>query len=185
MMKLPHIKLAAMALVISTALLFGLTPAAFAVQNGDAQLSGTNATLVTMDSKAKSAVDISKAKVSKISNQKYTGKAIKPIPKVKYKGKALKNGRDFTLSYKSNKKAGTAKVIIKGKGNFAGKKTVTFAIKKSSANKKNSSSGTVYVTNTGLKYHRGSCRWLYASKIPMSKKEAVAEGYEPCKVCRP
>ena len=44
---------------------------------------------------------------------------------------------------------------------------------------------TVYITNTGAKYHRGSCKWLYASKIPISRSEAIAEGYTACKVCRP
>jgi micrococcal nuclease len=43
---------------------------------------------------------------------------------------------------------------------------------------------TVYVTRTGKKYHRGSCRYLRASKIPISLNEAK-ERYEPCPVCRP
>src|SRR5688572_23265805 len=43
---------------------------------------------------------------------------------------------------------------------------------------------TVYVTRTGEKYHRGSCRYLSRSKIPISLADAK-RGYEPCKVCRP
>jgi len=38
---------------------------------------------------------------------------------------------------------------------------------------------TVYVTRTGPKYHRGSCRYLRKSKIPMPLKEAAA-GYGAC-----
>jgi hypothetical protein len=43
---------------------------------------------------------------------------------------------------------------------------------------------TVYVTRTGAKYHRGSCRYLSRSKIPMALSEAV-KSYAPCSVCRP
>lgn len=44
---------------------------------------------------------------------------------------------------------------------------------------------TVYITRTGSKYHRGSCRYLRQSKIPISKADAIANGYEPCQVCNP
>lgn len=44
---------------------------------------------------------------------------------------------------------------------------------------------TVYVTNTGAKYHRGGCQYLRKSKIAISRKDAVAQGYDPCKVCKP
>lgn len=43
----------------------------------------------------------------------------------------------------------------------------------------------VYITNTGSKYHKGNCRHLKSSKIPISLDKAKADGYEPCKVCRP
>jgi competence protein ComEC len=36
---------------------------------------------------------------------------------------------------------------------------------------------TVYVTRTGKKYHRDGCRYLAASKSPMSLKDAKAKGY--------
>ncbi len=44
---------------------------------------------------------------------------------------------------------------------------------------------TVYVTNTGSKYHRGGCGYLSRSKISISKKKAVAAGYGTCSRCRP
>ena len=72
---------------------------------------------------------IAGATVAKVKAKKYTGKAIKPKPKVTYKGKALKRGTDYTLSYKNNKKRGTATITVKGKGNFKGTKTVKFKIK--------------------------------------------------------
>jgi competence protein ComEC len=44
---------------------------------------------------------------------------------------------------------------------------------------------TVYVTRTGKRYHRDGCRYLAASKIPISLKDAKAKGYTACKGCRP
>ena len=42
----------------------------------------------------------------------------------------------------------------------------------------------IYITETGSKYHRDECRWLYASRIPITRKKANLN-YEPCKVCKP
>lgn len=58
----------------------------------------------------------------------YDGYAKKPKVTVKYKSKVLKNGKDYTVSYSSNKYVGTAKVKITGKGSFNGSKTQTFVI---------------------------------------------------------
>lgn len=44
---------------------------------------------------------------------------------------------------------------------------------------------TVYITDTGKKYHSDSCRYLAKSKIPIKLSEAKAKGYTPCKVCKP
>jgi hypothetical protein len=44
---------------------------------------------------------------------------------------------------------------------------------------------TVYITRTGKRYHRDGCRYLSMSKIPISLKDAKANGYTPCKVCHP
>jgi hypothetical protein len=44
---------------------------------------------------------------------------------------------------------------------------------------------TVYVTKTGKKYHRDGCRYLRSSRIPVVLKDAKANGYTPCSVCRP
>lgn len=44
---------------------------------------------------------------------------------------------------------------------------------------------TVYITRTGHKFHRPTCRYLRYSAYAMSREEAEARGYTPCKVCRP
>ena len=44
-------------------------------------------------------------------------------------------------------------------------------------------SETVYITNTGEKYHRDGCSYLRKSKIPISLSDAEARGYTPCSRC--
>lgn len=44
--------------------------------------------------------------------------------------------------------------------------------------------GLVYVTKTGVKYHRNGCHYLRKSKIPLACIEAK-KSYQPCKVCQP
>ena len=77
-------------------------------------------------------VPMSKVTVNKIPDQVYTGKEIKPLPVVRYKGKLLEENKDYTVAYDgTNVKVGTASVFIKGVkgGGFVGTKRVTFKIK--------------------------------------------------------
>lgn len=60
---------------------------------------------------------IKKCKVSKVKNLKYSGKSLKQKSViVKLGKKKLKEGTDYVLTYKNNKKRGKATLIIKGKG---------------------------------------------------------------------
>lgn len=43
----------------------------------------------------------------------------------------------------------------------------------------------VYITDTGSKYHRGTCRSLKKSKRAVSKSDALSLGLEPCGICEP
>ena len=69
-----------------------------------------------------------KATVSGISTKAFTGKNITHSITVKYNGKTLKNGTDYTVSYSNNKNIGTATVKITGKGSYTGTITKTFKI---------------------------------------------------------
>lgn len=80
------------------------------------------------------------------STYTYNGKAIEPVvtvkdltstqaaqadgPVVMASGKVLKKGKDYTVSYFNNVNAGKAKVTVTGKGNYSGKKVMTFTIQK-------------------------------------------------------
>lgn len=71
---------------------------------------------------------IKKASVSSISNKNYNGKSQKQSIKVKLGKKTLKQGTDYTVSYKNNKNIGKATVTIKGKGKYEGSIKKTFQI---------------------------------------------------------
>lgn len=75
-----------------------------------------------------SKVNIANCTVSVIADQKYTGKALTPKPTVKNGNTTLKEGTDYTLTYKNNVNAGTATITITGKNSYTGSKTVTFKI---------------------------------------------------------
>ena len=79
--------------------------------------------------KVRSATKRSVGKASvKVSDQVWTGKALKPAVTVKDGNVTLKKDRDYTVSYSANKDIGTAKVTVTGKGSYTGKITKTFKI---------------------------------------------------------
>ena len=92
-------------------------------------------------------VDISGAVVGSLSAKTYTGKAIKPVPKVTLAGCALVNNTDFTLSYKNNVNVGTATIRITGKGRYTGSISKTFRIKAKAVTPKVKLPYSVYTYN--------------------------------------
>jgi hypothetical protein len=71
--------------------------------------------------------------VDAVEPQYYTGKAITPVPIAFYRGGdkpavELVFSKDFSLGYKNNVETGTASLILRGKGKYRGKKTVSFNI---------------------------------------------------------
>lgn len=48
-----------------------------------------------------------------------------------------------------------------------------------------SGDGDVYITEHGDKYHLAGCKYLRKSQIPISRSDARAQGYTPCKICKP
>ena len=68
--------------------------------------------------------------VSDIEDKTYTGSAITPEVEVKdiSRNTVLTKNTDYTISYKNNVNAGTATIIITGKGNYTGTVEKTFKI---------------------------------------------------------
>ena len=83
-------------------------------------------------------IKMSKAGADKIKDKVYTGKEVRltdaDLTNVLYTGPKkspvyLKPGRDFTVAgYSKNVKAGTAKVTLKGVGEYSGLKSLSFKI---------------------------------------------------------
>ena len=65
-----------------------------------------------------------------VDSQPYNGFALTPEIIVKDNGITLVNGIHYTVSYKNNTNAGTAIVIITGKGHYTGTQIATFTIEK-------------------------------------------------------
>ena len=127
-----------------------------------------------------SKINAKKATIAAIKNQIQTGKALKPSVQVKLNGKVLKNGKDYTVTYKNNKKAGKATVTVKFKGNYTGTKTGSFIIFPSKVNIKNPSTSKKSITVkyskvSGAKYYqtayrlKGTNKWSYTTKSKISK----------------
>ena len=88
-------------------------------------------------------IDLSSSSVSEISSKTYTGSAIEPSVTVTLNNKILKENEDYTVTYSNNISIGTAKILIKGIGNYVGEKTITFEIVAPTASKINLSSASV------------------------------------------
>ena len=89
-----------------------------------AYLSGDPDSLVS----CKVTVTKSRLSVSKVKPRAYNGKKVKPSPVVKFAGKKLKRGTDYSVSYGRNNAVGKGWVAIELKGKLYGSKTVTFKI---------------------------------------------------------
>ena len=72
--------------------------------------------------------DIDDAYFVPIGGATYTGNAVEPDVLVRFNGKTLVKGTDYDLSYSDNVEVGTAHVVVTGKGNFGGKREMTFNI---------------------------------------------------------
>lgn len=71
---------------------------------------------------------VSKLTYSAVASQSYTGKSLKPAVTVKNGSKKLKAGTDYAITYSGNQKIGSGKIVITGKENYTGTKTIHFKI---------------------------------------------------------
>lgn len=70
-------------------------------------------------------IDISGMSLPTVADQTYTGAAITPEMAVD----GLTAGTDYTVTYENNVNAGTARILVTGKGNYSGTLEKTFTIK--------------------------------------------------------
>ena len=100
---------------------------------GKGNYTGTKTSSIKIEAKAIGGSHITTT--LSYSSAKYTGSALTPTVTIVYDPKddgtykqTLKLNTDYTVSYKNNVNAGTASVVITGKGNFQGTATKTFTI---------------------------------------------------------
>ena len=93
--------------------------------------------------------NVTTLKYSNINNYIYSGKAITPKPTITHNGVRMVNGKDYTLEYKNNTNVGIATVTVVGKGNYTGRKQITFKILKRSIT-------TASISSIGTKIYTGS-----------------------------
>ncbi len=90
------------------------------------------------------AINASGITIDAVPSVDYTGTAHTPLPVVKDASTTLIKDTDYTLSYSSNVKAGSATITITGKGNYSGTNSTTFTI--------NPVALTITAANTGKVY---------------------------------
>lgn len=95
---------------------------------------------------------------------------IKTTTSLKYTKTSLSSGKTYYFKVRAVDKNGN-------KSSFSTAKKVKI--------KSSSSSSTVYITDTGKKYHRSTCGSLSRSKHKISLSSAKAKGYTACARCNP
>jgi len=99
-------------------------------------------------------------------------------------GRSVKAQSKNSAATKSGPAAGSAQ-LNSGASPVTAPIAETAAPVRSIAPKPKQVEETFYITRTGERYHRGSCRHLRRSAIPITRAEAEARGYTPCRVCHP
>ncbi len=129
-------------------------------------------------------VDISKATVILDNTNMevvyvYDGKPKIPSVTVKLDGKTLVLNTDYIVSYKNNVQVGTAEVIVEGKGDYTGSKTVNFTIIKATDQNPPASitcNKTMYEVAYGIKPFKIKASSNYKMTFTSSNPKIVAVG---------
>ena len=94
---------------------------------GDANHLDMDPACITVTIADQQKTDITGAKII-VRDREYTGEAITPKLAVKFSGKKLKVGTDYTVSFRNNREIGTASVTVTGTGDYTGKAKASFKI---------------------------------------------------------
>ena len=101
----------------------------------------------------------------------YDGTAKKPAVTAVYAGEPLVEGTDYTVEYRSNTNAGTAKVIVEGKGAFHNSKELNFTIRKgmlkapagikmTPVSRAGAKDGTIVNVSADMEYSTDQVTWM-------------------------
>ncbi len=111
-----------------------------------------------------------------LKDQVYTGSAVKQHIKIYFNKVLLTEGKDYTLSYKNNVKAGIASMLIKAKGNLTGTVTKNFEIKPREITDRNVIiEDAVYTFNN--KIHKKAPAVIYQGKVLKEGRDYMVTEY--------
>ena len=106
------------------------TSTASVTVTGKANYTGTATAKLTVYSVSSDKIINPENVTLNVQSVPYTGKSIKNVePTVRIGGTTLVKNKDYKVQYQNNKNAGTAFVIVTGKGAYKGKAVVPFTIK--------------------------------------------------------
>ena len=105
----------------------GETPGSYTITAGTFSASNYSITYNTGELVI-SGININSTTVSPLPDVIYKGSAYTDKPTIQYNSTTLTEGTDYTLTYSDNLNVGTASVLITGKGQYFGYKTITFNI---------------------------------------------------------
>ncbi len=106
------------------------TSTASVTVTGKANFTGTATAKLTVYSVSSDKIINPENVTLNVQSVPYTGKSIKNVePTVRIGGTTLVKNKDYKVQYQNNKNAGTAFVIVTGKGAYKGKAVVPFTIK--------------------------------------------------------
>jgi hypothetical protein len=102
---------------------------AYAFENtGGRSLSVSGGNLVLAQAGSGGGTSIESGSIAALASQTFTGAQIKPSVSLTLGGTALREGTDYTVSYRDNVNAGTATVTVIGTGAYSGRKQASFTI---------------------------------------------------------
>ena len=90
-------------------------------------------------------VSIANAEIEEVADQICREDGAEPEIKAMFKGRQLKQGEDYTVSYENNGSEGTATAVIKGTGNFSGTEKRSFRIISADQRKDADVTGSIYL----------------------------------------
>ena len=136
--------------------------------------------LLSMNFGAAGKPKLSKTKVVIRAGKTFSLKVSNASKKVKW---SVNNIKVIKIKAKSKCKA-TFKALKKGKATITAKiGSKVFKCRVTVRYKNQKKGKTVYITDTGLKYHKYTCRFLRKSKTKVSLSWAKSHGYTQCSVC--
>lgn len=120
-------------------------------------------------------VNIAKAEPSRLKKEyAYTGLTVKPVISLKYGGKTLKQGSDYTVSYAPQKNVGKSYITVSGKGVYGGSRKIGFKIVRASVKKAKPDKFKKIIKYNGKERDQSFCLYYNGNKLKLDSDYTVS-----------